>query len=142
MSWLCQSRSVIKTLTGQHLNVCCASSGSVHDLKDAVATQAVSPPSPHRGCRVTPPSPPSPAREQKTSASTERNPSPAAELLAVEQGWGVDQQRLIFGGKQLDDGSPLAQYGIANLSILYVPRAYRSPAEHVALRTDSRRSER
>jgi hypothetical protein len=36
------------------------------------------------------------------------------------QGWAVDQQRLIFGGKQLDDVSPLAQYGITDLSILYL----------------------
>ena len=40
--------------------------------------------------------------------------------LNATQGWAVDTQRLIFGGKQLDDSSVLPQHGITDLSILYL----------------------
>lgn len=39
---------VIKTLTGQHLNVRCGGGGTVRDLKETVAAQAVSPRQPAR----------------------------------------------------------------------------------------------
>jgi hypothetical protein len=96
------SRRVIKTLTGQHLNVRCGAGGTVRDLKGAVAAQAVRP---LHGlvCATRAPPPPS-----------------LTSMVNATQGWAVDQQRLIFGGKQLDDSSALTQYGITDLSILYL----------------------
>ena len=52
------SRRVIKTLTGQHLNVRCGADSTVRDLKGAVAAQAVRP---ARGCVCASRAPPTPS---------------------------------------------------------------------------------
>lgn len=75
----------------------------MRDLKGAVAAQAVRPLYGLVGATRTPPP-----------------PSHLISMVNATQGWAVDQQRLIFGGKQLDDSSALAQHGITDLSILYL----------------------
>ena len=113
---------VIKTLTGQHVNVRCPADGTVRDVKATIAAQAVraaaypatsSPPPP-------PPPPPPPNRPPRpaTRAMLRTRWRLTGRAAWRAQGWGEEQQRLIFGGKQLEDYQRLADYAIGDHSVL------------------------